>query len=117
MRYAQPLSEDFSLGGLAGLNLTWDQKRTPASDATSEGSLSQGPLGYMVGVSVRREWGAVWLQATPNYVFIPGFMSYWTIREAVISGIPWLEIGYRFTPSFDVSLRSSLTPLTASILF
>ncbi|MBO9541089.1 hypothetical protein J7643_10915 [bacterium] len=114
---SQPLSESTSLGLILGLNHTWDMTSTATVAGSTSPGLAPGPLGYTVGLSLQHQWGSVRVQATPNYTLIPRWMDYLSLREAIISGLPWLEIGYQITPAFEVSISASMLPLKASWLF
>ncbi|MNX94534.1 hypothetical protein D3C86_1267690 [compost metagenome] len=111
------LSESTSIALILGLNHTWSVIRTPLSDGSTSPGLAPGPLGYVVGLSLQHQWGPVRVQTTPNYTLIPGWMNYLALREAIISGLPWLEVGYQITPAFEVSISASALPLKASWLF
>lgn len=115
--YRQELPGGYNFGALAGVNQTWDRRATPGVVGAVPGpNLYPGPIGYVVGLSASKSWGSLWVRANPNYVLIPGFMSYLTLREAMISGIPWLEVGYRVAPWAEISLRASMPPLAVTLI-
>lgn len=88
--------------------------------------LLPGPVGFIFGLAAQWEAGPWWVHLTPNLAVtpempllaIPGSGLPPIERPpridwlyATVIGPPCLEVGYRLTPTLDVSLRSSLAPL------
>ncbi len=130
--YAHALAPGSAIGVLAGVNLDWQPRRVPAmSDATSP--LVPGRLGYLVGAFYLHDWGSWWLRVAPNVSLIPldpipprpdQLDQGYTYRSPeanigrfLLGGPPLVEIGYRLRPGLELGLRSSLTPLRASLTF
>lgn len=119
------LSPTITLGGLAGLNMDWTRGATPAMvGAVENKALNAGRTGYLLGAYYHQEWNRFWLRLAPSLTLIPqdpipprpdqleaGYayraseVNLW--RSLLLGGPTWLEIGYKVTPNFHVSLQSN----------
>lgn len=107
------LSESASIGLHAGLNRSWITLSTYTPETSATPYL--GPIRYLVGASYHHRFGSTSLRANPTLVIVD--FSTMNHLESIIIGPPLLEIGYRFTPSFGLGIRTSATPLRASWVF
>lgn len=116
--YQLPLGEATRLGVLAGLAESW---REPGIYHVGGPALNTMPPAALLGVSLWHRWGNSSLRLTPNLAVYP-----WTAaghpqvvyHESMLTvGPPWLEVGYRLTPSIELSARTSFTPLCLSYTF
>lgn len=105
-----------SLGVIAGLNQSWTEGRMhdPSLPLIDQG------VRLVIGASYEHRWDRFRLRATPNLVTTANFSLAaprvnW--MDSFMSGPAWLELGYRFHPSWELSLRSSVIPLALSMLF
>lgn len=76
----------------------------------------------IVGLNYEQAWSSVRLRLRPTLLVNPQDWHYipWfgvLAKSAVLSGIPWVEVGYRITPDLELGLRASLTPLAISLSF
>lgn len=115
------------MGVLAGIVQPYHAGACPAMPGIPcNPGLSPGRIGFLLGLHSRWEAGPWWIHLTPNLTLtpempipaIPGSGLPPMERPpridwhyALVIGPPWLEVGYRLTPTLDVSLRSSLAPL------
>lgn len=107
------LSESASIGLHAGLNQSWVTLGSyPAGTPVTP---RLGPLRYLVGTSYHHQFGSASLRVNPTLVFVD--FSTLNHLESLVIGPPLLEVGYRFTPSFEMGIRTSVTPLSASWVF
>ena len=107
------LSESASIGFHAGLNQSWVTLGTYALGTPVTPRL--GPLRYLVGASYHHQFGRTSLRVNPTLVFVD--FSTMNHLESLVIGPPLLEVAYRFTPSFEMGIRTSATPLRASWVF
>ena len=115
------------IGALAGIVQPYLAGGCPAMPGIPcNPGLSPGPVGFLIGVTSRWETGPWWIHLTPNLTLTPempipaipgsglppmGRPPRIDWHYALVIGPPWLEVGYRLTPTLDVSFRSSLAPL------
>ncbi len=114
--YQRDLAPDAAMGVIVGMYHARDEGVSmPVSVIAQE-------TGGMVGVVYERTWGSVHLRLRPTLLVIPRDWVYlpWyatLAKSAVLSGIPWVEVGYRITPGLELGLRASLTPLALAVSF
>ena len=130
--YRHALDSHTSIGLLAGVNLDWQPIRSPAASAATAW-LAPGKIGTLIGAFYMHDRGSWWLRVAPSLSLIPmeplpprpdQLDQGYTYRapdvnlgRSLVGGPPWLEIGYRVSPGVGLSLRSSITPLSASLTF
>jgi hypothetical protein len=114
--YALAATQTSSFGLVAGVNQSWTEGRM--SDP-SRPLLDQG-LRLVLGVSYEHRWDRFRIRMTPNLVPMPNFSlatPQFNWVDTSRTGPAWLELGYRFHPSWELSLRSTMMPLGLSMLF
>ncbi|MNR87061.1 hypothetical protein D3C72_179220 [compost metagenome] len=114
--YALAATQTSSFGLVAGVNQSWSKGRmyTPGRPLFDQG------LRLVLGVSYEHRWERFRLRATPNLVPMPNFSlatPQFNWMDTFMTGPAWLELGYRFHPSWELSLRSTVMPLGLSMLF
>jgi len=114
--YTREITDYATIGLVAGFNQSWTEGRmyAPGQPLTYQG------IRPVLGVSYQHQWDRVWIRTTPNVVAnssIDGRFLQLNWMDSFMTGPSWLEIGYRITPSWEVSLRSSVMPLSVSMLF
>ncbi|MNR75357.1 hypothetical protein D3C72_59870 [compost metagenome] len=116
LHYGHRLAEDASVGLIGGMHQSWEEGESlPASVIRHE---SAG----LVGVTYERSWEALRLRLRPTLLVIPqdwmGIPWYGVLaKSAVLSGIPWVEVGFRVAPHAELSVRASSTPLALTLTF
>lgn len=123
----------FKLGPSVGISETFFPGSCPDLPGIICGNSPQpGPLGYAVGLVARWEDDRWWIAASPSVSLIPQLplpaipgsgaaplpqSPRVEMFPAVTGCPPWLELGYKVTPSLGVALRACLTPLAVSWTF
>ena len=114
--YQRDLSPGVGLGALVGMHhARYERVSMPASVIEQE-------TGGIVGLRYERTWDSVTLRLRPTLLVIPrdwvSLPWYGVVaKSAVLSGIPWVEVGYRVLPHAELSVRASLTPLPLTLVF
>jgi|GEM_PF-4612678 hypothetical protein len=116
LHYGHRLTEEASIGLIGGMQQAWEPVKTvwaPASRQVSSG---------LLGVTYERSWEAWHLRLRPTLLVNPqdwtGIPWYGVLaKSAVLSGIPWVELGYRLAPWSELSVRTSITPLAFTLTF
>lgn len=114
--YQRDLAPGVGLGGMVGMHhARYERVSMPASVIEQE-------TGGIVGLVYERRWESVTLRLRPTLLVIPQDWVYlpWygvLAKSAVLSGIPWVEVGYRVLPHAELSVRASLTPLALTLVF
>jgi hypothetical protein len=111
--FRHALSESGSLGIHAGLNQSWVTAGSYPVGTPVTPRL--GPLRQLVGVSYHHRFGNASLRVSPTLILVD--LTTVNPLESLVIGPPLLEVGYRFTPAFEMGLRTSVTPLRASWVF
>ncbi len=111
--FQHALSESASLGLHAGLNQSWGTLGSYPGGTPVTPRL--GPLRQLVGASYHHRFGNASLRVSPTLVLVE--MTTVNPLESLVIGPPLLEASYRFTPSFEMGIRTSVTPLRASWVF
>jgi len=111
--YRHVLSDSSSFGLHGGLN----QSRLVAGSYAPFAPVTRrvGPLRFLVGASYHHLWGKASFRLSPTLSLV--YSGIINPLETLVIGPPLLEVGYRFTPSFELSLRTSVTPISASWVF
>lgn len=123
-------SENFSFGFHAGLNQTWiylENSATPFGNLVHDniGNNVRGANAPLVigGLFYERTWDKLRMRLSPSLsYFAPGagVSRGWNVfrpSEVGLVGPAWVELGYEVTPSFELSLRSNIAPLSATFKF
>jgi hypothetical protein len=111
--YRYMLTGTASIGLHAGLNQSWIKLGSFAPGTPVAPRL--GPLRYLVGASFHHRFGNMSLGVNPTLVLVD--LTTVNPLESLVIGPPLLEVAYRLTPSFEMGLRTSVTPLRASWVF
>lgn len=112
--YHFPLSPSSSLGLVLGASQSWFYNIVPIPFRMGY-TRPQPPVG-IVGVSFEHHWEKLWIRVTPTVSFGTPSDPY-DFFHAGMLGPALAEVGYRFTPSAELSLRPSITPIAFSKLF
>jgi hypothetical protein len=111
--FRHALSGSASLGLHAGLNQSWVTVGSYPAGTPMTPRL--GPLRQFVGASYHHRLGNTSLRVSPTLILVD--LRSANLLESLVIGPPLLEVSYRFTPSFELGLRTSVTPLMASWMF
>lgn len=114
--YRKPLTQDSTVGVLAGAHQSWE------AGVLMPSSVIQHESRGLVGMAYERTWSSLRLRVQPTFLVNPQDWVYlpWfgvLAKSAVFTGIPWVEVGYRVLPNTELSLRASLTPVALSLIF
>lgn len=114
--YQRDLAPDAALGVIVGMHhARYEGLTIPAT------VIEQETFG-IAGFVYERTWKSLHFMFRPVFVLNPrewGLVPWYgtLARSAVLSGIPWIELGYRVTPHAELSVRASMTPLALSLTF
>lgn len=129
-RYTLAASPDSSFGLLLGLNQSWAYPTQTPSMVFQD--IGHGALGSILGAQPLKMFGGVYYEHTWDRVrlrlspvlshYAPFTGSYRTpffnLVEAGLVGTAWVEVGYKVSPNFELSLKSNVhTPLSMSMTF
>jgi hypothetical protein len=114
--YNREIASNSSVGLVAGINQSWTEGRmnVPGQLLTYQG------IRPVLGVSYRHQWNRLWIRTTPNLVAnssTDGNYVQLNWMDTFFTGPAWLELGYRINPNWEISLRSSVMPVSVSLLF
>jgi hypothetical protein len=108
-------SPSSSLGLVFGASQSWFDNSVPIIPFRKGYTRPQPPVA-IVGVSIEHRWDKLWFRLTPT-VSLGTRSDPYDFFHAGMLGPALAEVGYRFTPAAELSLRPSLTPIAFSMLF
>lgn len=111
--YRHAVSDAASLGFHAGLNQSWLAVGSYAPFAPATRRV--GMMRFLIGASYHHQWESLSFRLSPTLSLVySGVVNH---LETLVIGPPLLEVAYQFTPSFEMGLRTSVTPIHASWVF
>jgi hypothetical protein len=103
-----------SLGLVLGASQSWFATSVPIPFRKGY-SNPQSPVG-IVGVTFEHRWEKLWIRVTPT-VSLGTSSDPYDFFHAGMLGPALAEVGYRFTPRTELSVRPSITPIAFSTYF